>query len=121
MSYVRLNERGITKLFSNPRGPVAMIIDHKARLIERNAREVIGRKYESRTGDLVEALRIVPINDPSLYRVAVGTDAQHRGFAYARALETGQTRDGVEMKVAPAKVGFMKPAVQASGFIPRGA
>lgn len=120
MSRTVLYEKGIQHLFSSPRGPVAKIIRGKADLIESNARKIIQSKYVSRTGDLEGRLRQVPISDPLLFRIAVGTDAQHRGFNYARALETGQTDTGVELRVGEDKIGFMKPAVQASGFVSRG-
>lgn len=116
MSRVILYEKGIRHLFANPRGPVAKIIHAKADRIESNARAIITSKYEARTGDLEGGLKQVDIPDPRGFRIAVGSGAQHRGFNYARALETGQTEGGVELRISPAKVGFMVPAVQQSGF-----
>lgn len=116
MSYVVLREKGIRALFANPNGPVAKIIKGKADRIEANARAQIAAKYEERTGDLIGSMKQVPILDPRGYRIAVGADAKHRNFNYARALELGQTDGGVELKISPAKVGYMKPAVLQSGF-----
>lgn len=127
MSRVVLNERGIKHLFSG-KGAVGRIIDKKADLIYNNAKAVIQEKLVSRTGDLEAALRKVPRELPDGYHVAVGSDAQHRGFPYARALElgidpttggpllAGNTR-GVDGPQVPVEdKAFMVPAVRKSGF-----
>lgn len=119
MSRVVLYEKGIRNLFANPRGPVAKIVEEKARRIEQNALGNIQRRLDSRTGDLVQSMRRVPILDPRGYRVVVGADAQHRGFNYARALETRVNPDtGVPMNFHK-ETAFMIPAVRQSGFRPR--
>ncbi len=126
MSSVTLNERGIRKLFSRE-GAVGRMIDEKANLIEDNARNIIHTKLVSRSGDLEAQLRKVPRDLPDGYHVAVGSDAQHRGFPYARALELGidpigggplrggNTRGG-SPGVEVGDKAFMVPAVRASGF-----
>ena len=118
MSRVVIYDKGIRNLFFNSRGPVAKIIDHKARLIERNAHANIQRKFDSRTGDLLASLRKVPKTDLTAgYSVAVGADAQHRGFNYARALETGKNPDtGADMRFTNVEPGYMIPAVRSAGF-----
>lgn len=127
MSHVVLNERGIRHLFSRE-GAVGRIIDAKAKLIEDNARTIIQSKFVSRTGDLEAGLRKVPIDSPEGYHVAVGSDAQHRGFPYARALElgidpttggpllAGNTRSPEGPTVPVEDKSFMVPAVRKSGF-----
>lgn len=127
MSYVVLNERGIQRLFTR-QGAVGRIIDHKAQLIEDNARTIIQSKFVSRTGDLEAHLRKVPLDSPQGYHVAVGSDAQHRGFPYARALELGidpttggpllggNTKGPDGPSVVVEDKSFMVPAVRKSGF-----
>lgn len=127
MSYVVLYERGIKRLFTR-QGPVGRIIDQKASLIEGNARNIIQTKLVSRTGDLEAALRKIPKDSPDGYHVVVGSDAQHRGFPYARALELGidpftgdplrggNTRQEGGPQVEVGDKSFMVPAVRKSGF-----
>jgi hypothetical protein len=127
MSYVVLNERGIKRLFTR-QGAVGRIIDQKAKLIEDNARTIIQSKFVSRTGDLEAGLKKVPLDSPEGYHVAVGSDAQHRGFPYARALELGinpitggpllggNTRGPDGPQVLVEDKAFMVPAVLKSGF-----
>ena len=127
MSRVVLNEAGIRHLFSS-KGAVGRIIDRKAALIESNARQIIQEKFVSRTGDLEAHLRKIPADLPDGYHVRVGSDAQHRGFPYARALELGidpttggpllggNTRGTEGPNVPIEDKAFMVPAVRKSGF-----
>lgn len=122
MNRVVLYERGIKRLFTR-QGSVGRIIDQKATLIENNARTIIQTKLVSRTGDLEAHLRKIPIDSPDGYHVAVGSDAQHRGFPYARALELGidpttggPLLAGRNHNVPVEDKAFMVPAVKASGF-----
>lgn len=121
MSRVVINNSGIQALFANPRGPVAKIINQKADLILRLGRQIASDKFESRSGDLDASFKRRELLDPAGYHVAVGADAQHRGFAYARALETGiNPATGAPMNFKHVEPGFMVPAVQAAGFRRRG-
>jgi len=115
MSRVVLNERGIKHLFSG-KGAVGRIIDGKARLIHDHAKSNIQTRLVARSGDLEANLRMIKIDSADGYHVVVGTDAKHRGFAYARALETGiNPETGEEMGFHESKA-FMVPAVIQSGF-----
>lgn len=127
MAHVVLYERGIKSLFRRE-GPVGQIVDKKADLILANARNVIQTKLVSRSGDLEAALRKIPRFEAGVYHAVVGSDAQHRGFPYARALELGidpttggpllggNTRGVEGPKVPIEDKAFMVPAVRASGF-----
>lgn len=116
MSRVVLNNQGIRRMFANPQGPVARIINVRAERIRAAAEHNIRMNTDSRTGDLLASLRKIPIADPEGYRVVVGADAKHRGFAYAKALETGVNPDtGAPMKFN-FDYAYMVPAVASSGF-----
>lgn len=126
MSHVVLYERGIKRLFSK-QGAVGRIIDTKADAIYRNAALIIQEKFASRTGDLEASLHKVPIDNPQGYHVAVGADAHHRGFPYARALELGidpigggpllgGNTKGQGPSVPIEDKAYMVPAVKRSGF-----
>jgi len=120
MSHVVLNERGIRHLFSR-KGAVGRIIDNKAALIHDNALSNIQSKLQRRTGDLIEGLKKVPLEDATGYHVAVGTHSEHTHgpsgpFPYARALETGiDPLTGAPMNYH-FDFAFMVPAVRQSGF-----
>lgn len=130
MSRVVIHDAAIKRLFANPNGPVAKLIKEKANAIESHARTNIQTKYVSRTGELEGSLHQVPFTGPDgSYHIAVGADAQHRGFPYARALELGKdpigggpllggnTQGGPPQKpVDDKKIGYMVPAVRSAGF-----
>lgn len=120
MSHVVIYDSGIAQMFKNPRGPVAKIINQKADTILRLGKQIAEQKFESRTGDLFASFKKVPLEGPDGYHVAVGNDAQHRGFAYARALETGEDQFGQPIKRGEGKLGgYMVPAVEQAGFTRR--
>jgi hypothetical protein len=115
MSRVVLNNQGIRRLFSNPQGPVARIVNARADRILSNAERNINMNMDSRTGDLLGSLRKIPIA-AEVYHVVVGADAQHRRFPYALALETGKNPlTGEDMKFNY-DYAYMVPAVRQSGF-----
>lgn len=116
MSRVEIYDSGIRHLFASPTGSVAKIVREKASAIERNARTNMQTKLDSRSGDLEAALRQIPIPDPDGYRVVVGSDATHRGFPYARALETGVNPLTGEPMNFHKGTSFMVPAVEQAGF-----
>lgn len=117
MSRVVIYDAGIQALFVNPRGPVAKILNEKADTILELGRNIAAEKFESRSGDLEASFRKIEINDPGGYHIAVGNNAQHRGFAYARALETGiNPVDERPMNFKNVEPGYMVPAVRAAGF-----
>lgn len=120
MSRVFIREAGVRKFFSDPHGPVATIINKHAEEIYQQARVNIMVTLDPRTGDLEASLRKIPfIGADGFYHVAVGADAQHRGFPYARALETGiNPFTGEPMNFHESKA-YMVPAVKAVGFSPR--
>lgn len=117
MSRVVINEAGVRHLFSNPRGPVARLIDQHAEEIFQQARVNILVGFDERTGDLDASLHKVHFTGPDgFYHVAVGADAEHRGFPYAKALETGiNPFTGADMAFKEDKA-YMVPAVQQAGF-----
>ncbi len=118
MSYVRINDVGIARLFTDTRGPVARHVDLRADRILENARLNIARKIDSRTGDLAASLKRSPVFSTRGGRMmaVVGADAKHRGFNYARALETGINPDtGAPMKFS-GEFSYLVPAVRQSGF-----
>lgn len=120
MSRVVLNNAGINHLLHSPTGPVAGIINRKAELIFQHAGANLRSKTSSRTGDLEASLRKIPRADPGGYHVVVGADATHRGFPYARALETGiNPFTGEPMNFTEFSPGYMVPAVRQAGFRPR--
>lgn len=122
MSRVVIYDAALNRLLKSSTGPVARIIDGKAERIFQGARAQISQKYDSRTGDLEAGLRKIPRDTDQGYSVAVGSDATHRGFPYARALETGiNPWTGEPMNIDSSKIGFMVPAVRAAGFRQRGA
>lgn len=116
MSRVFIREAGIRRFFSDPNSPVAKIIDRYAQEIKLQALANIMVTFNPRSGDLEGALRTVPfIGRDGFYHVAVGTDATHRNFPYARALETGinpLTGEPMSFGAKP----YMVPAVEAVGF-----
>jgi len=94
---------------------VGKIIDAKAEMIRAAALTNIQTKTSARSGDLEGSLRKIPIQG-DVYHVAVGSDATHRGFPYARALETGiNPLTGAPMNFHENK-SFMVPAVRSAGF-----
>lgn len=117
MSYVKLNNAGINAMFRNPRGPVAQRLHARADRIEAAARGNINKNMDSRTGDLLASLRKVPFQGvDGFFHIAVGADAVHRGFPYAKALETGiNPLTGADMKFN-FDYAYMVPAVTQAGF-----
>ena len=115
MSRTKINEQGIQRMLSFE-GPIGRHVSFKARQIHRFARSNIQTKLDSRTGDLEAALRQIDLNDSTGYHVVVGTDAQHRGFPYARALETGRNPFTGEEMAFYRDTSFMVPAVISAGF-----
>lgn len=120
MSHVVIYDDALKRVLTSRRGPVGNILMQKASVILGHARTNIQTRLVSRTGDLEAALRRVPIEDSSGFHVAVGTDAHHRGFPYARALETGINPQTGEPMAFQEDKSFMVPAVIAAGFRPRG-
>lgn len=127
MSRVVLYESGIKKFFGDPAGPVAGIINKKADEILRLGEAIARSKFESRTGDLFSSFKKVPFVEPDGYHVAVGNNARHRGFSYARALETGADENGRPITIGTTRrgrstgktIGYMIPAVEQAGFVRR--
>ena len=118
MSYVVIYERALNRLLYSRTGPVGKIIDKKADAIFKNAELNIQEKFESRSGDLEGGLRKIPRESRAGlgYHVVVGSGATHRGFPYARALETGiNPITGADMNFKEDKA-FMVPAVRRAGF-----
>ena len=116
MTHLVLNNSGIRHLFKNPRGPIAKVINEKAERIRSAAETNIKTKTSARSGDLEGALRKIPREGAEFYHVVVGSDATHRGFPYARALETGiNPLTGADMNFKEDK-SFMVPAVRSAGF-----
>jgi hypothetical protein len=119
MSGVVIYERAMHRFLTKRTGPVAKIIDEKAERIRSAAETNLMTKTEARTGDLEGSLRKIPRDGPGGYHVVVGSDAKHRGFPYAKALETGiNPLTGVEMNFKAGKLSFafMVPAVRTAGF-----
>jgi hypothetical protein len=129
MSAVRLvfNESGMKRFFGDPAGPVAAHINKKAAQILTLGEQIAREKFQERSGLLFSSFRSVPFVDAEGYHVAVGNDAQHRGFSYARALETGFDEFGRPISIGTTKtgastgktVGYMIPAVERAGFVRR--
>jgi hypothetical protein len=116
MSSVVIYERALNRLLYSRTGTVGRIIDQKADAIFKNAELNIQETFESRTGDLEGGLRKIPKESRTGYHVVVGSGATHRGFPYARALETGiNPLTGAAMNFKEDKA-FMVPAVKRAGF-----
>jgi hypothetical protein len=127
MSRVVINEPGMRKFFSDPHGPVAKIINERADEILRLGEQIARSKFERRSGDLFGSFRKIPFVAPDGYHVAVGNNARHRGFSYARALETGADESGRPISIGTTRrgrstgktIGYMVPAVEQAGFVRR--
>lgn len=123
MSRVVILEAGMRRMLSDPRGPVGRIIEEKAELIFQHARANIQSTFDSRTGDLEGSLKKVRFTREDGFHIAVGADAHHRGFPYARALELGQDPigggpllAGNNQQTPVTDKAYMVPAVRQAGF-----
>lgn len=116
MSRVEIYDTALKRLLASRQGPVGRIVEQKAEAIFQAAQTNIAATFEPRTGDLQASLKKVPIEDEDGFHMAVGADAQHRGFPYARALETGVNPLTGEDMVFKEDKAYMVPAVVAAGF-----
>lgn len=115
MSRVVIHHAALKHFLTSREGPVGRHVKKKANHIEREAEGIISAMFEVRTGDLADSLKQIPFDRDGVPHIAVGTNAVHRGYPYARALETGiNPWDGGE--ASHGKHAYMVPAVIAAGF-----
>lgn len=118
MSRVVIHEAAMKRFLQTREGPVGRFVQKKAGEIHSGAIANIEANLDERTGDLLTSLRQIPFDRDDVPHIAVGADAVHRRYPYARALETGiNPWDG--SAASHGKHAYMVPAVIAAGFIPR--
>ena len=108
-----INEAGMRYTFRAEEGPTGRYLARKAGEATTNAHNnVRGRPGPRiRSKDLITSIRFAGLfEDASALYALVGSDAQHDGFAYPRALELG----GVTPQGHTYRYPWLMPAVRAA-------
>lgn len=108
---LKLNPAEMHHLLDDPSGPVGVDLQRRAQNVTARATDLASDRPgpEIRTGDLHSSIHYVILSDAEGLRAQIGTDQEHRGFPYPRALELGFEHQGGTFVHYP----FLEPALEA--------